>query len=191
MPTFSLEADEQHIIDSFLQENDRTVGIVGGSILEARLEEKLKSQLKAADNKDDQKILDDFFQGLGPLATFSAKIRLGYLMKLYSYTVYSELNAIKDIRNFFAHDRMPVGFDSPEISKFINKLKLIENHIRPISELDEQAERKAGILYTQNPAASYNTPKWRFISTFGMFTRVFSLRLGAALDPIWEVEPKP
>jgi hypothetical protein len=48
MPTFSLEADEQH--DSFQNENDRTVGIVGGSILEARLEEKLKLQLRAAGN---------------------------------------------------------------------------------------------------------------------------------------------
>jgi hypothetical protein len=95
MPTFALEIDEHHIIDSLREENDRTVAIVGSSLLEARLEEKLKAQFRTDSSKDNKKILADMFQGLGPLSSFSAKIRLGYLLRLYDYLVRIELTAIK------------------------------------------------------------------------------------------------
>jgi hypothetical protein len=194
MPTFALEPDERHIIASLMKENDRTVAIVGGSLLEARLEEKLKAQLRTDSSKDNQKILDDMFQGLGPLSSFSAKIRLGYLLQLYDYLVRIELTAIKDIRNRFAHEQTPITFDTPEIVTLVQKLKLIENHTRHISEFDEKKEGRTGVEYTVSPEAAYRTPRGRFISTFGMFTRVFSKRMGAKLDPVWgdgPPTPKP
>jgi hypothetical protein len=189
MPTFSLEEDEQHIIDSLRNDNDRTIAIVCGSILEARLEDKIKAQLRTPHNKDSQIIIDDVFQGFGPLTSFSSQIRLGYLLKLYDYQVREELSSIKWIRNQFAHKKEAITFDTEDISRSVSKLKLIEKHIRPMSEYNEDTPIKEGISYTANPDASYNTPKWRFISTFGMYTRVFSTRI-AAIGPIWGDGPK-
>jgi hypothetical protein len=76
-------------------------------------------------------------EGLGPLSSFSAKIRLGYLLKLYAYLVRCELTAIKGIRNRFAHEQSPITFDTPNIVTLVEKLKLIKNHVQNQSRVKE------------------------------------------------------
>jgi DNA-binding MltR family transcriptional regulator len=181
MPMFSLEPDEKHIIDSLYKENDRTTAIVAGSLLEDRLEAKLKTQLRCDDSKDTLKILVEMFRGLGPLSSFSAKIRLGYLLELYDYRVRVELTAIKDIRNYFAHENKPVTFESDDVILVAQKLTLIEYYIRPMSEITtDPSKATAGVMYIdQAVELSYGTPKKRFIATFGLHTMIFSPHLGA------------
>ena len=61
---------------------------------------------------EDKKLHKKFFKGLGPLATFSAKIDLGYLLGLYHSQFQELLHSIRDVRNAFAHNMEPVSLES-------------------------------------------------------------------------------
>jgi hypothetical protein len=56
------------------------------------------------------------FQGTAPLATFSAKIRLGYALGIFGKKTRHDMDILRQIRNVFAHARTPVDFDAPEIA---------------------------------------------------------------------------
>jgi DNA-binding MltR family transcriptional regulator len=56
-----------------------------------------------------------FFEGYGPLGTFSARIDIAYFFKLIDPTTYNDLRAIKNIRNTFAHSKTVLTFQSREI----------------------------------------------------------------------------
>ena len=81
--------------------SDRSAGIVAAAFVEDQLTHLLKSRLRFED--EDDTIMREMFRSRGPLGSFSAKIDMGYLMRLYSKTARRELETIKDIRNSFAH----------------------------------------------------------------------------------------
>jgi hypothetical protein len=59
-----------------------------------------------------------------PLDSFRNKILLGYALNIYGDGTFLSLEAIRNIRNAFAHARIPIGFDTPEIA---NVCELINN----------------------------------------------------------------
>jgi hypothetical protein len=62
------------------------------------------------------------FRGYGPLSTFSAKIDIGYALELFDDTICSDLRALKDIRNAFAHTTDLVFFRSKSVAPEFQKL---------------------------------------------------------------------
>jgi hypothetical protein len=62
------------------------------------------------------------FKGYGPLATFSAKIELAYLMGVISAQERRDLLIIKDVRNEFAHRPDERTFGSQRISALCGNL---------------------------------------------------------------------
>src|SRR5687768_1256658 len=79
-------------------ESDRAVAVVGAAWVEEALQGAITDCLDR--HVEAQKRL---FNGAGPLATFSAKIDLGRLIGIMSDAIHSDLHAIREIRNEFAH----------------------------------------------------------------------------------------
>jgi DNA-binding MltR family transcriptional regulator len=59
---------------------------------------------------------DQLFIGTGPLATFSAKIRLGYALGIYGRKTRHDLDVVREIRNAFAHAQKVITFENQEIA---------------------------------------------------------------------------
>jgi hypothetical protein len=87
----------------------------------------------------DEEQLRELFRASGPLGAFSVKIRLGFLLGLYSAAAQSELNTIKEIRNEFAH-RVARSFSVERIRDLANNLSLSEKvEFHMVQQKDNQA----------------------------------------------------
>jgi hypothetical protein len=132
MPLFSVTDMSQESLTSILtelaHESARAAAIVGAVLVEESLTNLLKSRLNR-----DQGILDDVFRPSGPMGTFSTKIKMGFLMGLYSPETRRELDTIREIRNEFAH-KIARSFDIQHIRDLANNLsrsEQVEFYVRP------------------------------------------------------------
>ncbi|VXC04643.1 hypothetical protein [Massilia sp. 9I] len=89
----------QVVVQELKNQSDRGVAIVGG----AWVEEGLLGMLEAA-FQPDPTVWKRAIGNYGPLSTFAAKIDMAHLLRMVSPQIYSDLNAIRSIRNAFAHD---------------------------------------------------------------------------------------
>jgi DNA-binding MltR family transcriptional regulator len=93
---------------------------VMAAVVEARLGDMLVGRLV-----DHKKTSDKLFTGMGPLSSFSAKIDLGFLLGLYSEEVTKMLHGIRNIRNVYAHEMVPLDFASKEIAVKMQPLQFV------------------------------------------------------------------
>jgi hypothetical protein len=103
---------DRAIFDEIHRMDDRAAAIIACGYLERSLERAVRSKLR-----DDKRLLDKFFRGMGPLATFSAKIDMGFLLDLYDEDYLKCLHSIREVRNLFSHDPSPMDFSTSEINK--------------------------------------------------------------------------
>lgn len=103
----------------FLQESDRAAAVLGGSFLEAVLEEALRSWLRP-----DGAALDGYFDARqhGFLGTFSAKKNLAYAMGLVSKVQGTSLQTVASIRNFFAHHVLDATFSNAAVREELERV---------------------------------------------------------------------
>jgi DNA-binding MltR family transcriptional regulator len=87
------------VIEELRSQSDRGVAIVGG----AWVEESLSGMLHVA-FRPEPAVWKRVTANYGPLSTFAGKIDMAHLLRLVSSHIYSDLNAIRGIRNAFAHD---------------------------------------------------------------------------------------
>src|SRR5262245_59611774 len=93
---------ELKAIQTLTQESDRGAAIIAATYLEDRLQQGLTSRFRR-DTSMAREVIKRMFGVTEPLGSFSAKIRIGFLIRMYGRQVFTELNAIKDVRNKFAH----------------------------------------------------------------------------------------
>ena len=105
--------DVDDIILALHKEGDRTAAIVGQSLVESVLEHLLTSSFrsKPAD------LLPRLFENRGPLSDFNSKILVAQAFGIIAPKQAEELQRVRHIRNCFAHARLPVTFDTPQIAK--------------------------------------------------------------------------
>jgi len=84
---------------------------VGGAVIERRLEDAILFRLTRLSKSQ----WEGLFGENAPLGTFSAKIKLGYAMRLYGLRTQADLNHIREIRNIFAHSERPITFATKRI----------------------------------------------------------------------------
>jgi hypothetical protein len=65
---------------------------------------------------------DRLFVGAGPLSSFSTKIQIAYALGLIGRRTRHDLDAIREIRNAFAHTNLEIGFETPEVAAQCNGL---------------------------------------------------------------------
>jgi hypothetical protein len=99
--------------------SSRTCAIVGGTLVELHLETLIKSKMRNNLTKTE---LNELFNGIAPLSSFSAKIKVGYAFSLYSSRTRDNLDWIREIRNAFAHSRIVITFDTPEVKQVVARL---------------------------------------------------------------------
>jgi DNA-binding MltR family transcriptional regulator len=95
-------------------ESDRGCILVGASALEVYLEELLRTSF-VADAHVAKHAVEPLFQTMGPLSTFSAKIKLAYGVGLLTKREYTNLEKIRRIRNIASHVHSSTTFESPKI----------------------------------------------------------------------------
>ena len=98
-------------------ETDRGCALMAAAYLDDQLEALLRRVLLV-----DTKALDELLSGLGPLATFSSRIELCYLLGLIPAQCRRDLHEIRRIRNRFAHETEPLTFDQPPIANWCAEL---------------------------------------------------------------------
>jgi hypothetical protein len=92
-------------------QSDRTAAIVAAALIDDGLETAIKSRLHR-----DKDIEHRMFEGLGPLASYSAKVNLGTLMGVIAPAFHDTLVRIGTIRNKFAHSARKTTFASQQIA---------------------------------------------------------------------------
>lgn len=63
---------------------------------------------------------DQLFRGNGPLASFSAKIKLAYALHFIGPETRADLDKLRELRNAFAHTQLILNFETPEVVSLIN-----------------------------------------------------------------------
>ena len=81
---------------------------------------------------------DALFQGMGPLATASALIKVAYVTGTISDSVYSSFEYVRAIRNQCAHSREEISLSDPDVLTLVRLLAnasgvVIKETDRPIS----------------------------------------------------------
>lgn len=103
--------------EEMITSKDRVTALIGASVLEKRIESLLLRFIIP-----DGKIIDEIFNPLGPLNSFSSKIKMAYVIGLISKKDYNNLIKIKNIRNQFAHELFNCNFNEDKIQKLIMSL---------------------------------------------------------------------
>jgi hypothetical protein len=98
----------------------RGSAIIGASLVEDVLKAAIRRRLVSLSSKDDALLF-----GLErPLGSFSGKITFGFAVGIYGQVTRTDLNLIREIRNAFAHARIPVSFETPAIREAALQLQL-------------------------------------------------------------------
>jgi len=73
--------EDKETTEEIERQEDRAAAIIAAAYFENRLMLAIQERLE-----DDAKVINSFFQNMGPLASFSAKIDLAYLMRILQRT---------------------------------------------------------------------------------------------------------
>jgi hypothetical protein len=99
--------------------SDRSAAIVVASVVDRFLEQAILEQLV----RNDKDTVKSLVATGGALSEFFGKIHLGYAMGLYNSQKRTELDAIRHIRNAFAHSAKDITFATRQIDKECRTVK--------------------------------------------------------------------
>lgn len=100
------------MLEKYADMTDQATALVLCAVVERSLERSILSRMVRMKRKDRL----DLFEGLGPIATMSAKIRIASSLGIIGPSVISDLESIKNIRNQFAHSFHPISFDTKSVA---------------------------------------------------------------------------
>ena len=101
-----------------VKEQDRSIAIVRVASLDAVLSYVIKRKFVNLSSDEEDALFQD-----GPLASFSAKIKIAYALGLYGPETRDDLNMLREIRNAFAHSTRSFDFTNPAIMQCCRMLK--------------------------------------------------------------------
>jgi DNA-binding MltR family transcriptional regulator len=132
------------IIHEMHSQNERGCAITGGVFLEEKLKEAIEKQWP----KISKTLRNELFTGFGPLATFSAKIKLAKAMGVLSVSAKADCDKIRLIRNEAAHIGTPFSFNDAKIAKRIDTIECMRQFPPDIaSDSDRRNRFTAAIKY--------------------------------------------
>lgn len=111
----------QSLIDGWIKESDRGCVLIAAAYLENVLETLLRRYF-SGDTNCVKKAVEPLFQIMGPLSSFSAKIKLVFALQLVDDDQYHDLEIVRKIRNMFAHSFEEASFSSQEIADQISSI---------------------------------------------------------------------
>jgi len=123
---------DRETTDEIDRQEDRAAAIIAAAFLEDRITDAVKARLIR-----DAQVSDQMFKGVGPLANFSAKADIAYLLGFFSHDQLQAAHIIRKIRNEFAHNLAPLTFKS----------QIIQDMCKNFSKYDIAAPTR-GIMVT-------------------------------------------
>lgn len=129
------------------QGNDRVSAILGATLVEKELRERIRISL------EDKSQLDALMNDVGaPLSSFSACIILAQALGLVPSNLANEMHTIRFIRNQFAHSLLSLTFDEPEIAERCKTLPKRKSRTaveagQPYRDLSENRNRFEGACW--------------------------------------------
>jgi DNA-binding MltR family transcriptional regulator len=167
----------------FKSASDRACVIVASSFLDEVLKMILISYI-IEDKKSDK----DIFNGYGPLSTFSSKIKISYRFGLISKEEYIQLEAIRAIRNKFAHEIKDCRLDRNDLVGLIEKLR-VRRELIPPDDFELPSSSGEKIEPPIIKGMEDMSPREIFESAISVITnnlsgRVFSASMNKAESPV-------
>ncbi len=128
IPTDWLEYSREwdNCMETLDAESDRAVAILAVSYFDIVVKDLLLQNL-AGSVESKNRLVDGFN---APLSSFSARLLACHCMGLVGPNAFSTIEAIRDVRNVFAHFRKTLTFESPEIKAIIES-RLRYSYILP------------------------------------------------------------
>lgn len=102
--------------------NDRGYCLLVSSLLENAIDKVLTVQISHLSSKE----REAFFDSHGPAGAFSRKIALLHAFYIVGNVTRRNLDIIRDIRNAFAHGKVPLTFETPQVKALCDELRLID-----------------------------------------------------------------
>lgn len=130
-------------VKSFEKESDRGVAIVAGAFVEQYLKDFLSHFLV-----QDQQVAVLFEGPFGPLASFAARAKMCYAMRLINETFLQDLDIIRNIRNHFAHHPAETSFENKEVAQLCAELSLSKFSWGPDKTILEQHGTRQTFIFT-------------------------------------------
>lgn len=107
---------DENLIKELTNSSDRAKVVLGSAVIEELLERVLKKFFV----QDKDKIEKTFEGATGFLGTFSAKIKMAFLLGLISEELQKDLDNLRNIRNKFAHNILGCDFNNQSIKGLCN-----------------------------------------------------------------------
>jgi DNA-binding MltR family transcriptional regulator len=109
-----------HLGEQLHKESERGIVLLAATLLDENLELLLRHHFASKSKK----IIDPLFDGFGPLATFSGKIKISFAFSIITDDEFHDLEILRDIRNHFAHQYEKASFDEQWIVARTRNLRL-------------------------------------------------------------------
>jgi hypothetical protein len=121
------------VIHDLRTTSDRGAAIIGGGLVEWCVERMIFTRLRVRDDATMQTLTSRD----GALQTFYGKIHLAYAMGAYGSGIKVQLEAVRRIRNLFAHQMRRLDFETNEVVIEVRKLGIPEGEAHGSSDLSE------------------------------------------------------
>jgi hypothetical protein len=117
--------------------DDRAKAIVAAAYIENNLAMAILARFRLLNDAGQKHLYDSEHSAL---ATFSAKIDIGWALNLYDAAVREDLHRIRKIRNKFAHELHVRTFDDPEVRGYCDGLVGIK-YLEPLKRRTKPRSR--------------------------------------------------
>ena len=107
------------------QPNDRARVLVAGALLEDWLGMMTAVKIEAVRRRSlSDAEISEIFDNFGPMHSFEMKIRMSSALGVIDKPLRKDLETIKTIRNYFAHEPNPISFKDKDVQNSCEKLTL-------------------------------------------------------------------
>lgn len=111
----------ERILLNLATSDDRTAAIVGASLVESALQQRLVQSFDSRAKDLELRLFED----RGPLSDFNSKILIAQAFSVVPDRLADDMQRIRKIRNCFAHARLDVRFDEPLVAQEVSDLAAV------------------------------------------------------------------
>jgi hypothetical protein len=128
---------EQYDKQTSAKADDRSFCLLLSSMLENDLDRAIDARIGQT-----LELRKGLYEQDGPLGTFSRKITMAAALQIIGPTTQANFRVIRNIRNAFAHSKIPIAFTTREVSAVCADLVRI-NIFEPPEEVDQSSDMTA------------------------------------------------
>lgn len=110
--------DIMKVLNDSTEMPDQALALLDATMVERMLERVILSRMTRL--RRTQRL--ELFDGLGPLSSFSAKIKIAHALAILGPKAVKDFEIIKEVRNAFAHSFHPLTFARKEIAAYCDRL---------------------------------------------------------------------